>query len=57
LHLQPAYRSFGGKSSDYPNAEFASAHILSLPMHSELSDEEVEYIAERVITHIRKIVQ
>ena len=53
LHLQPAYHSFGGKKGDYPNTEFASDHILSLPMHSELKDEDVEYIAERVIHHIR----
>src|SRR6185295_17119750 len=43
LHLQPGYRSFGGKTGDYPITEFTSAHILSLPMHSELTDEDVEY--------------
>jgi len=53
LHLQPAYHSFGGKQGDYPNSEFASGHILSLPMHSEMTDEETEYIAEHIIHHIR----
>ena len=55
LHLQPAYRSFGGKKGDYPKAEFASEHILSLPMHSELTDEDVAYIAENVIHQILKV--
>ncbi len=53
LHQQPAYRSYGGKIGDYPNTEFASAHILSLPMHSELSDDDAAYIAENVIRHLR----
>ncbi len=53
LHLQPAYKSYGGKRGDYPNSEFASDHILSLPMHSELTDEDTEFIADRVIHHIQ----
>jgi UDP-2-acetamido-2-deoxy-ribo-hexuluronate aminotransferase len=57
LHLQPAYRSFGGKQGDYPNTEFASAHILSLPMHSEMTDDEAAYIAETVIHHIQNAAQ
>ncbi|MEI8133753.1 MAG: DegT/DnrJ/EryC1/StrS family aminotransferase [bacterium] len=52
LHLQPAYNSYGGKVGDFPNTEYASKHILSLPMHSELTDDEVTYIAERTIHHI-----
>jgi dTDP-4-amino-4,6-dideoxygalactose transaminase len=53
LHLQPAYHSYGGKVGDFPHTEFASAHILSLPMHSEMSDDETEYIADHIIHHIR----
>ena len=53
LHLQPAYRSFGGKKGDYPLTEFASDHIISIPMHSELSNDDAAYIAENVIHHIR----
>jgi len=53
LHLQPAYHSFGGKKGDYPHTEYTAGHILSLPMHSELTDEDVVYIAENVIHHIR----
>ncbi|HYM20926.1 MAG TPA: DegT/DnrJ/EryC1/StrS family aminotransferase [Candidatus Kapabacteria bacterium] len=49
LHLQPAYSSYGGKHGDFPNAEFASAHILSLPMHAELTDEDTEYISSKII--------
>jgi dTDP-4-amino-4,6-dideoxygalactose transaminase len=48
LHLQKAYGE--GKLGDYPNTEYAAAHILSLPMHSELTPGEAEYIASQVIT-------
>ncbi len=49
LHLQPAYVSFGSHVGEFPVAEHAARHILALPMHSELTDEDVEYIADRVI--------
>lgn len=49
LHLQPAYASFGSVAGDYPISENASAHILALPMHAELTDEDVEYIAQQVV--------
>ena len=55
LHLQPAYNSYGGKKGDYPFSEFASDHILSLPMHSELTDDDAAYIAENVVHHIRNL--
>ncbi len=57
LHLQPAYHSYGGKNGDYPNTEFASAHILSLPMHSEMTNDEATYIAETTIHHIQNAAQ
>ncbi len=50
LHLQKAYAE--GKRGDFPNAEFAADHILSLPMHSELTDEDVEFIAHHVLSAV-----
>ncbi|HEY3874133.1 MAG TPA: DegT/DnrJ/EryC1/StrS family aminotransferase [Candidatus Kapabacteria bacterium] len=47
LHLQKAYAE--GTRGDFPNTEYASDHILSLPMHSELTEPEIEYIAQHVI--------
>ncbi len=47
LHLQKAYAD--GKLGDFPNTEFAADHILSLPMHSELTTEEMEYIVGHVL--------
>jgi UDP-2-acetamido-2-deoxy-ribo-hexuluronate aminotransferase len=47
LHLHTPYAN--GKLGDFPNAEHAAAQILALPMHSELTAEDVEYIAGEVI--------
>jgi dTDP-4-amino-4,6-dideoxygalactose transaminase len=49
LHLQPAYLEYSKGKGEFPVAERTSEQILSLPMHSELSLADVEYIAERVI--------
>ncbi|PTX45326.1 dTDP-4-amino-4,6-dideoxygalactose transaminase [Christiangramia gaetbulicola] len=45
-HLQKAYTHLGYKKGDCLNAEYLSNHCLSLPMYSELTDENVEYIIE-----------
>ena len=45
-HLQKAYASLGYKKGDFPNSEYLAAHCLSLPMYAELSDEEVNKVAE-----------
>jgi dTDP-4-amino-4,6-dideoxygalactose transaminase len=55
LHLQPAYSSFGSVKGDFPIAESASEHILALPMHSELTDEDARYIAEELIHVVEKL--
>jgi UDP-2-acetamido-2-deoxy-ribo-hexuluronate aminotransferase len=51
LHLQIAYGQ--GKLGDFPNTEHAASHILSLPMHSELTGEDVAYIAGEVIASLQ----
>lgn len=54
LHLQPAYRAYGGEVGMFPHAEYTAAHILALPMHSELTTEDAEYIAEHVIEAVNR---
>lgn len=44
LHLQPAFAMAGNKAGDFPVAEKASREVLSLPMHTELSEEQLAYI-------------
>lgn len=48
LHLQEAYK-YDYKYGDYPVSEEIAKDIISLPMHTELSDEQINFIADKVI--------
>ena len=48
LHLQPALRSYGYRSGDFPFSERAADTVLSLPMHPHLSEPDLEVVAETV---------
>ena len=49
LHLQKAYNLNGYKNGDLPVSEKLSETVISLPMHTELDNEQLEYISEHVI--------
>jgi len=53
LHLQECFRYLGYKEGDFPIAEKVSKEIMSLPMNPDLSDEEIEYIANKVIEFVK----
>ncbi len=48
LHLQPAYRFLGYREGDCPNAERAAQEVLSLPVHSELTEDQIALVAQGV---------
>ena len=48
IHLQEAYKFLGYKKGDFPNSEKLAETVLSLPMHTELTEEQLEYIADKV---------
>lgn len=45
LHLQNAYSGLGYPAGSFPVAENMSRRILSLPMHPELTDQQIEHVA------------
>jgi len=55
LHLQPAYGGNSGKKGQFHIAESTAESILSLPMHSELTEEQVEYISKIVIEAVESV--
>jgi dTDP-4-amino-4,6-dideoxygalactose transaminase len=48
LHQQKAYLDPRYKEGDFPIAERLAACVLSLPMHTELDEEQLEYITSSV---------
>ena len=48
LHLQKAYKDERYRAGDFPVAERLCECVLSLPMHTELDEEQLRYITENV---------
>lgn len=53
LHMQKAYNLNEYKEGDFPVAEQLSKIVISLPMHTELDAEQLEYIADKVIKYCK----
>lgn len=52
IHLLPYYKQFGWKAGDFPNSEKYYEHCISLPMYPSLTDEEQEFVIEKVIEFV-----
>ena len=49
IHLQPAYAHLGHRIGAFPEAESSANRVLSLPMYPELSDAQVDRVAEALL--------
>ena len=54
LHQQKAYIDPRYKDGDFPVAERLAACVLSLPMHTELDEEQLKYITDSVLESCKK---
>ncbi|CAI8288496.1 MAG TPA: transcriptional regulator [Flavobacteriaceae bacterium] len=52
LHLQKAYLDARYKKGDFPVTEDLCSSVISLPMHTELDDEQIAFITKTVIDFI-----
>lgn len=48
MHLQECYENLGFKKGDYPIAEEISKTELSIPMYYGMTDEEVQYVIDKI---------
>ncbi len=51
-HLMPYYAQFGWKSGDFIHAESYYSNCLSLPMYPTMSDEDVNYVIDNVLSFL-----
>ena len=51
LHLQEAYNDLGYKEGDMPISEQLSRQVLSLPMHTEMDEKQLNYITDQIFTY------
>lgn len=48
-HLQPAYQYLNHHEGDFPVSEQLCKEVLSLPMHTELTENQLQYICETIV--------
>lgn len=52
LHLQKAYKDERYNETDFPVTNQLVKEVISLPMHTELDDEQIAYITDTIISYI-----
>ena len=56
LPMHTAYKNLGFDIKDYPNAYANFANEISLPLHTCLKDEEVDYVIEKYVEILKEYI-
>jgi UDP-2-acetamido-2-deoxy-ribo-hexuluronate aminotransferase len=51
-HRQKMFASFGGDSYDLPVTDWLTERVISLPIHTELDEEQLDYISTNVLEFV-----
>lgn len=57
LHLQKAYSEYGYRIGDFPVSEKLMNKVISLPIHTELGDDELKFITDSVLEFAGKSIE
>lgn len=57
LPMMTAYKKLGFDIADYPNAYAHFANEITLPLHTRLTDEDADYVAETFVEIIKNYVK
>ena len=55
LPMMTAYQSLGFKINDYPNAYAQYQNEITLPLHTKLTNEDINYVKENFIETIKRL--
>jgi dTDP-4-amino-4,6-dideoxygalactose transaminase len=53
LHLQPCFASLGYRPGSLPRAEQAAKEVLALPIHPDLSDDQIDFVSDTIAAFYR----
>jgi len=54
LHMQKAYQDERYQEGDFPITEKLAASVMSLPMHTEFTEEQLKYVTDAVLEFVKK---
>ena len=54
LPMHTAYKNLGFRLEDYPNAYAQFANEITLPLHTKLTDEQVQYVADSFVEILKE---
>jgi dTDP-4-amino-4,6-dideoxygalactose transaminase len=54
LHLQDCFKNLGYKEGDFPESESAAKETVSIPVYPELTDEQQDYVIEKIREFYKK---
>ncbi len=54
LHLQECFEYLGYKEGDFPESERASHEVLSIPVFSEITEEQMDYVIKTIKDFFKK---
>ena len=53
-HKQNMFASFGGSDYELPVTDWLTHRVVSLPIHTELDEEQQKYITQKVLEYVNK---
>jgi dTDP-4-amino-4,6-dideoxygalactose transaminase len=54
FHNQECFKDLASSNDNYPNSDFAADHCLALPIYPELSEEQIEFVVEKISEFVNK---
>ena len=54
--MHTAYKNLGFDISDYPNAYNLFANEITLPLHTRLSNDDIEYVIENYLKIVKEYI-